>query len=147
MDELSHRIGVFRECARHLWNVLLLSSRDRAGFDAVDRFEAIEKLLFNAILSCDAASLVVVPLPLLQELPVLVAHQKRGGSLYWQQRSIDIAHLPRPLEFAGFFDWDDRAHRDYQYYRVRVPSGSFEEPEMVEMLVEVRHATVMDGPT
>lgn len=153
MEDVTHLLNSYRECARGVWNNFL---RPEASFDRIDAFSALcERLLAELVLrplgrpghrkvapSEPYPFLRVVPTA--DSMPIMINRPSKDGNKYWDDPVTQIGPQGVKLLLIDYFDWDQLGFIDLQYYRVKVESFD-KHPHLVgrEALLEVHHAKVL----
>jgi hypothetical protein len=148
----------YREAARSLWNTAFRVQEDLQSWDARDQFEQIKKLLFQALVvarleeghCCDLYNLAdnhtfhVVPNSV-EPVPIMIQRPREGDqNHYWDDPVARVKASDAALHFLDYFDWNDMASADFQYYRVRIVAFP-SQPHLVgrEALLEHLYAKVL----
>jgi hypothetical protein len=154
MNEITKALMQYRECCRSLWNVYLFPVAEEIGWDVVDDFRDISRLLFTRLVTDrvgdvslnDGTSapqyIRVIPIPGDQRIMIL-RHSSTSTMKYWDDPISNVNASEIELQFTEFFDWQDLAIRDFQYYKVVIRAFA-EHPDRVgrEALMEVGHANL-----
>jgi hypothetical protein len=130
---------------------------DLQTWDARDQFEQVKKLLFKALVvarlegghCCDLNSLPddrklqVVP-NTGGPAPIMIQRSKeRDQSGYWDDPVSQVDAAEAVLHFLDYFDWNNMAYADFQYYRVHIAAfPSRPHLEGREALMKHLHAKV-----
>jgi hypothetical protein len=136
MREITNLFDHYRVVARSIWNTGFWSQPDLQDWDSRDRFDQIKTLLFKALVvarveeghCCDLDTLApdhafhVVPLDP-GPVPINIEQPRKGdANTYWDDPVKEIKATDAELHFIDYFDWDEMAYIDFQYYRVRIAS-------------------------
>ncbi len=157
MRNITDLMDHYRDVARMIWNLGFRAVPELQDWDSRDRFEEIKKLLFRSLVfarldegECGheispETERVLHVVPSGAEITPIMIHNPREGdrNRYWDDPVKQIRSADAELHFLDYFDWDDMASADFQYYRVRV--GSFPaQPHLVgrEALIEHKNADV-----
>jgi hypothetical protein len=160
MEDVTDLMNKYRECSRHLWNVYFSSREIGCSRDCV--FQGIRKLLFESLVlselpdqECSGDSTTENPAapekdppPVLKVVPnsawsPILIHRMLvpGEATCWEQVKVSLNDLE--LIFDDYFDFDELAVRDFNYYRCRIHRfPSHAEYEGRDALVETRDARV-----
>lgn len=152
MEEVTHLLDSYRECARGVWNNFL---RPGANFDRIDAFSVLcEGLLAELVLRpigklghrkatpIDPYPFLLV-VPIADPVPIMINRPSQDRNKYWDDPITQVGPEGVRLFFIDYFDWDQMGFIDFQYYRVRV-AGFDKHPHLVgrEALMDVHHARV-----
>src|SRR5262249_35210292 len=138
----------YRNAARSVWNSAFWSQRDLRTWDSWEQFEAIKKILFQALvisrLGTDAKTFRVVPNSF--RIPIMIRKPREGEQRhtnYWDDPVKEIKSGEAELHFVDYFDWNPIDHNDFQYYRVGIAAFP-SQPHLVgrEALVQHLHGKV-----
>jgi hypothetical protein len=156
LNEATRALIQYRECCRSLWNLHLQRIAESAGWDVVDDFREICKLLFDRMvadrLDFDLALGASVPanpylriVPAKVGMPIWVENPRPNDScVYWDDRIERVTpDSGADLQLIDFFDWENMDIREFQYYEVLI-RAFVEHPDRIgkRALVEVRNANV-----
>jgi hypothetical protein len=134
MREITNLFDHYRVVARSIWNTGFWSEPDLQDWDSRDQFQQIKRLLFKALVvarvegghCCDLNSLPpdhcyhVVPLEP-GPVPISIERPREGDrNHYWDDPVKEVKAADAELHFLDYFDWDEMAYIDFQYYRVRI---------------------------
>lgn len=157
MRNITDLMDHYRDISRTIWNLGFRPLPELQDWDSRDRFEEIKDLLFKSLVvarldesegvheaspGTDPA-LHVVPSGA-DTIPIMIHNpREHDRNRYWDDPVKQIRAADAELHFLDYFDWDDTAPADFQYYRVRI--GSF--PARLhlvgrEALLEHKDATV-----
>jgi hypothetical protein len=151
----------YREVARSVWNMGFWAVEELRDWGSRDRFEQVKKLLFYAAVAARIdqpgecckdlttinLSLRVVPRSS-ERIPIMIERPREGdANRYWDDPVGEVSASEAEFEFADYFDCNEMACADFQYYRVRVLAFA-SQPHLVgrQALIEHRHAGVFVGP-
>lgn len=146
----------YRVSARAIWNTAFWPDPDLRHWDAVDQFDAIQRLLFDQLVLAkldkewpldqifrQAISFFQI-VPSSQEVPIMIQNPRPGlGTGYWDHPVNSIKRGQAELLFIEYFDWNRMDYVDFRYHRVKI-SGFDAHPELVgrEALMDCRNAAV-----
>ena len=131
MHDITERVEVFREAARHLWNTAFWPTKD---WDDVLRFDAAYKALFEALvlapMGIDGVRISGVgeaaPEPIeclyvrtsdAAAVPILI-DPTCPPSGQWNDPPDRVQAASAELQFAGFYDFVGLGRRDLHYVQV-----------------------------
>jgi len=126
--ELDQLINRFRLASRNLRNHYFHPPDwDDDGWNVVERFEEVGRLLFENLVLCPAVldlidygqpnpSIVVAPRRP-GDVPIMINRDRGADSGYWDHPTKTIASSTAMM-FVEFFDWDELAYRDHRYAHV-----------------------------
>jgi hypothetical protein len=157
MKNITDLMDHYRDVARLIWNFGFRAVPELQNWDSRDRFEEIKKLLFRSLvverldgwepgheISAETEQALHVVPSSADSTPIMIHHpRERDRNRYWDDPVNRIRATDAELHFLDYFDWDDMASADFQYYRVRI--GSFPaQPHLAgrEALLEHKDATV-----
>jgi hypothetical protein len=153
--DVTEAVSCHREAIRHLWNTLIVGSSP-ASYDTRDAFEEIGWMLLQIALMVPRPGyerqcapdwrtcLRLIP-SMPDGIPIMIENPRQGDqNRYWDHPIVRIGPNDAELAFAGYFDWDESANRDYQYFLARVATFP-DHPELTgrRALIEVAHAKVI----
>jgi hypothetical protein len=165
VEDITEHVLRYREAARHLWNCFLHEAATES-WPALHDWEGLKQGLFTTLVlrRCghdDCAALLLAPdtfgfswvKPIAHvcvepttEVPVMVSRDPGHGG-YWDHPVNRLGPGDAEMRFIDFFDWDQDAMRDFQYYHVAIESCS-RHPALAghEALLEVQHGRVFALP-
>ena len=131
MHDITERVAVFRETARHVWNTAFCPTDD---WNDADRFDAVYKCLFEALVLAPMgidgvgipALVEVDPVPIeylhvrANDAGAIPIHVNRTSpsSGYWDDPVGMVEPANADLRFAGFFDFVSLDRREFRYFQV-----------------------------
>lgn len=156
MQDVTDLCERYRRCAAALWNDCLRNVATIEN-DVVDRFEELQRLLFQTIVldvlgvrhylktSPDEPCSFLRVVPKAEVVPVMIQSAGEDGS--WEDPSTRLAGEDVDFRFIDYFDWDTWGRRGFLYYRVRIAACG-EHPLVVgrQALIEVERARVVADP-
>jgi hypothetical protein len=127
LKDLTDRMAIFREAARHLWNTALAQE---TGWNVRDDFDEACNALFRAIVlrpidktgatPAPSSSRNGPPIPFLRVVPGIEhgtpIHINRAvpASGYWDHPMNAVGPGDVDLRFVRFFDWDELGRREFE---------------------------------
>lgn len=157
MLEITDLMEHYRLVACSIWNTGFRPVAELRNWDSRDQFDQVRRLLFKALVvarlehghRCDVNSLrpdhlfYIVPIEP-GPVPIAIERPREGDrNHYWDDPTKEVKAADAELHFLDYFDWDDTAYIDFQYYRVRIAAFP-SQPHLLgrEALLERRHARV-----
>jgi hypothetical protein len=151
--DVTRPLLAIRESARHGWNTLAVGDLSKSpSFDDVALFDRLLENLLNQLVTrlrgpeANYHSIQILPQSLHDDIPILVSRSLTAGQTrYWDDPLNRFAsNSGAIMTLKGFFDWDVRAFRDLQYFRVCIAEFPTHQ-DLVgrEALIEVAHAAAI----
>ncbi len=152
MRNVSSIFDHYRISARSVWNTAFWPDPELRGWEFVEDFRSIEKILFDALVlekfgeAFPVDDLFQKPIPFVQvapstdSVPIMIASLEPGC---WDDPVNRVRIGQVEMNFIAFFDWNQLDYRDLKYYRVRIARFDTE-PHLVgrEALIERQYASV-----
>ncbi len=156
--DITEHLQRCREAVRSLWNSFLRPASSEEGkdpqsvWDRVDSLDEIRTILFREMVlepigqrtfareNSHAAYPFINLIPRAPDIPIMVNSSPEALSGYWDDPVNRIGSIGTQLLFVDYFDWDDTAFRDLQYYLAQF--AKFEQhPHLTGRyaLIEARH--------
>jgi hypothetical protein len=127
MRDITHLMDHYRVVARSLWNTGFWAVPELRNWDARDSFEKIKQSLFDALITSSlrnngSSSEIITIVPVDPGPVPIMIQNPRGADQrgYWDDPVDKITPADADLRFLDFFDWNEMADADFQYYRVRI---------------------------
>jgi hypothetical protein len=134
LEDVTHLLNSYRECARGLWNNFLRQGADFDRFDRIDAFSAICAHLFDEIVLRPLGKLghgrqtpndlyvFLNVVPTVDPVPIMINRPSDDGNKYWDEPITRVSPQQVKLLFIDYFDWGQMGFVDFEYYRVKVIS-------------------------
>ena len=158
--DLTERVMLFRETARHVWNTAFAKD---AGADASDDFEDACVILFRRLVlreafGCEkdlAPAWEAHPQPVMclrvvptveHGTPIMINRTPPSGG-YWDDPQRRVKPTDVDLGFVNFFNCDVYGRRDFQYIQVAIHGFRGHEALVGRLaLIEPAHVRVVSEP-
>jgi hypothetical protein len=157
MKDVTAILDHYRISARSVWNTAFWPDTDFREWDSFERFQEIERILFDHLVlfklerEYPVGDLFLKPIPYLRVVPssfgcpIMIARPtpELPRSPYWDDPVNRVTAAQVDLHFLEFFDWNLLDYRDFQYYRVSIVAFE-EQPHLVgrEALIERQYVKV-----
>lgn len=152
MEDITHLLHRYRECARVLWNNSL---REDADYRTVDTYAQVKVLLFDEIvlaaigkagyarLASDDPYPFLKVVPRGDGVPIMINRPSATGGWTWDDPVDRLGREEADLRLMEYFDFEQMGYLDLQYYRARIITfPKHRGLEGREALLEVQYARV-----
>lgn len=160
MKDITLRVNVYRECARHIWNSYYLDQLTKSTqFDIKDEFDELCTMLFSSLvlnpIGCEQhkkslsnqanqepLNCLLVSPSVKSGVPISINREIRR-SAYWDHPLNFAKHGDLDMRFIDCFDSNVFGFRDFEYYVVRiVNSRKHKDLTGRDALIQTRYARI-----
>ena len=156
MTDVTPVLDHFRIAARSLWNSAFWPDPAFRNWDAVERFQEIQRILFDELVltkldkEWPLEDILRKPIPFLQvvpvssSVPVMIAKPRPNTrNRYWDDPIRSLTQGEAELHFQAYFDWNEMDYQDFLYYRATI-AGFATQPHLAgrEILIERQYGAV-----
>ena len=129
MRDVTPVLDHYRIAARSVWNSTFWPDPDFRNWDALERFQEIQRILFDELVlrklgrKWPPEDIFRKPIPFLHVVPssqcVSVMIEKprpNDRNCYWDDPVRSVTRGEAELHFQAYFDWNELDYQDFLYY-------------------------------